>query len=130
MTTHASICNLRKLRSLGAITGRNGDWASRTANLPPAEFVNHIALANFRGVLIDRYGYADEGHGLQNELIVLLRASKVTMEDIFFSILKPIVTKCVRSMTALSWNPNDATYFIEWLDGFCPPEEHSDKEGF
>jgi phosphoglycerol transferase len=56
----------RSLRwSWGAFTGRHGDWHREVARLEPPDFLRQIALAGFSSVWLDRLGYDDEGHRLE-----------------------------------------------------------------
>jgi phosphoglycerol transferase len=45
--------------SWGAMEGRHHDWAKMTASLPMPQLLERVALAGFRGVLLDRFGYPD-----------------------------------------------------------------------
>ena len=45
--------------SWGAMDGRQGDWAKKTATLPPRQLLEQLAFAGFGGLMIDRAGYAD-----------------------------------------------------------------------
>lgn len=66
--------------SYGAMKGRNGDlWLRKVANQPPPEFVKEIVENGFRGVYINRNGYAP---GVAVEL-------ETAMEDILKE--KPVV---------------------------------------
>src|SRR5438094_10164460 len=39
--------------------GRHGDWAKVVAMSPVPQFLQRIVVAGFGGLLIDRFGYAD-----------------------------------------------------------------------
>jgi len=64
----------RTLRwSYGAIKGRHGDGRQRTiAKLPADEMVHALQSAGFEGIYLDRYGYEDNGAGIEKKLTRLL----------------------------------------------------------
>ncbi len=64
----------RTLRfSTGAMINRAvSDWLARTADKPLAATLEALALAGFRGVYLDRAGYADSGAAVEAELTRLL----------------------------------------------------------
>ncbi len=64
----------RTLRwSYGSMKGRPAsEWQKELAALPPAEMVQRLREAGFRGVYVDRFGYADHGAALEAELTRLL----------------------------------------------------------
>jgi hypothetical protein len=45
--------------SWGTMVGRFNDWPASVALLPPADFLQQIALAGFEGILLNRHGYPD-----------------------------------------------------------------------
>ncbi len=59
--------------SYGSMKGRpHGDWVQRLAELPLAEGLSYYAAAGFRGIWVDRRGYADQGNEIDAELRRLL----------------------------------------------------------
>jgi hypothetical protein len=46
--------------SWGAMDGRHGDWAKTAAALPLSQFLERLAFAGFGGLMIDRFGYAND----------------------------------------------------------------------
>lgn len=46
--------------SFGAVVGRQDEWAKNVAALPPAAQLDELEDRGFAGVVVDRYGYADE----------------------------------------------------------------------
>ena len=64
----------RNLRwSYGAIKERdNARWQMATADLPANQFLEAISVAGFRGVYLDRGGYADNGADMETKLRTLL----------------------------------------------------------
>lgn len=61
--------------SYGAIKERDtARWQMSSANLPPDQFLEAIAVAGFRGLYLDRGGYADNGAAMEAKLRNLLGA--------------------------------------------------------
>ncbi len=61
----------KKLRwSCGAILGRTGDWQSGVSALPPRDMIQALALADFSGIWLDRYGYTGR-FGPRHEIVEL-----------------------------------------------------------
>ncbi|HEX5272559.1 MAG TPA: hypothetical protein VFW33_18805, partial [Gemmataceae bacterium] len=55
--------------SYGAVKGREADdWQRRTAAQPAADLVNTLVGAGFRGIYVNRAGFADEGEALVKDL--------------------------------------------------------------
>jgi phosphoglycerol transferase len=54
--------------SAGATKGRPEDWADDLAGMPTATVLDAAAAAGFAGLLIDRFGYADRGAALEDEV--------------------------------------------------------------
>ncbi len=54
--------------SYGAVRGRPADWAARFKDAPIAELVPELRRRGFRGIEIDRFGYADNGASVEAEL--------------------------------------------------------------
>ena len=73
----------RNLRwSYGAIKGRVGDsWEKETAALPTVKLVETLERAGFSGIYVDRFGYADQGVKLENELADSLHGVPVVSTD-------------------------------------------------
>ena len=70
-----------KLRwSYGAM-GEAEAWQRQVESKPPADFVAAIASAGFKGVSVDRSGYADEGAALERKLAFLLKIRPIVSDD-------------------------------------------------
>jgi hypothetical protein len=54
--------------SAGATKGRPEDWADDLAGMPTATVLDAAAAAGFAGLMIDRFGYADRGAALENQI--------------------------------------------------------------
>ena len=79
----------RSLRfSYGAMRNRGAsNWLAAVAEKPIPETLEALALAGFRGVYLDRAGYADSGASTEAELARLLGAAplvSLTKRQIFF----------------------------------------------
>ena len=63
----------RDLRfSYGSMKGRpHGDWVQRLAGLPLADGLSYYVAAGFRGIWVDRRGYADAGAAIDKQLRAL-----------------------------------------------------------
>lgn len=65
--------------SYGAIRGRYGDeWQKSVSLLPVPQFLEHLSLAGFNGVYVDRNGYEDKGVKIESELAQSLGSTPVT----------------------------------------------------
>jgi phosphoglycerol transferase len=68
--------------SYGAMRGRLGDfWQAWVVTHPIPELVEIIALANFDGIYIDRFGYADNAAKLESELAGLTESGPLVSKD-------------------------------------------------
>lgn len=55
--------------SYGGIRGRRSDlWQKQTTSKPVNEFIQIITIAGFKGVMIDRRGYEDNGENIEKEI--------------------------------------------------------------
>lgn len=65
--------------SYGAYKGRSGDtWIRAVASQPVEEIVRRLKEAGFRGIYIDRAGFADGGKDLESKLSLLLHEPALT----------------------------------------------------
>ena len=64
----------RSLRwSYASMKGRPaGEWERQVAALPAAEMVRTLALADFGGIYVNRWGYADRAEAIERDLTALL----------------------------------------------------------
>jgi hypothetical protein len=121
--------------SYGAMRGRAGDsWqALLVANSIP-EMVETIAFANFEGIYIDRFGYADNASKLEDELAVLTETKPLVSEDermAFFNLAtyrNRLQEKY--SVEELARKKDDALYplLTIWREGFSALENFQGKE--
>jgi len=77
--------------SYGAMKGRQGDrWLKSVVSKPLEEFLVIISKSGFKGIYIDRFGYADGAVSLEKELLELLSTKPITSTNgrfIFFSLV-------------------------------------------
>lgn len=60
----------RDLRwSYGLMKGRAGDWQAALVQLPPELTARAVAAVGFRGLFVDRFGFADRGAHLLERLV-------------------------------------------------------------
>ena len=81
----------RTLRwSYGAMKGRDGDsWQRQVVEKPLSEQIETLAAAGFRGIYVDRYGYADQAAELEAKLSVLAGTKPIEAANqrlVFFSL--------------------------------------------
>jgi phosphoglycerol transferase len=67
--------------SYGAMRGRPADWAERFRNAPMSQLLPELRRRGFRGIEIDRFGYPDNGVGVEADLRRQLRESPLVSGD-------------------------------------------------
>lgn len=68
--------------SYGSMKGRpHGNWVERVAGLPPADSLPYYVAAGFRGIWVDRRGYADQGAVLDADLRAALGETSPLQSD-------------------------------------------------
>lgn len=114
--------------SYGAIKGTPPDlWQQDVVSRPVAEFLRRIALAGFRGVLLDRRGFEDHGRRWEADLTAHASAVRKHPEGhvVFFG-LSEYVDRLKQSMSAAQWQEEATkTSFVlrlEWGGGFSARE--------
>ena len=64
------------------MVGREGDlWQKNTAGLPIQEMIAVLSVAGFRGICLDRNGYADRGADMVGKLSRLLEVTPLESAD-------------------------------------------------
>ncbi len=121
----------RTLRwSYGAVRGREAArWQADLATRPLPEVVETLALTGFRGVYLDRAGFADSGAGTEEELSCLLGAEPLVSRNgrqTFFDMTE--FAEALRSrFTDAEWEARrDAVLHpveVRWEGGFLAPEQ-------
>lgn len=111
--------------SYGTIKGRGSDgWQRSLAALPPAELPAALAYAGFRGLYLDRAGYADRAASLETALVTLLDTSPVISDNgrfVFFN-LTDFAERLKKQLSEAEWRTRCAAashpLLFEWRGGF------------
>jgi phosphoglycerol transferase len=75
-----------KLRwSYGGMWNREGDWQVSVVRKPLADLVESIVAVGFRGLWIDRFGYADRAQALEKQLAGVVPQAALTSDNGRFS---------------------------------------------
>lgn len=120
--------------SYGGVRGRvSADWPAQLDDEPAAPFVAKLAAVGYRGIYIDRYGYADRAGRLEAELSTLVgsepivsRHSRLSFFDIQAYgrlILKSMTQEQVQALRRSALEPISA----EWGSGFHGEEGDGDR---
>ncbi|HVS40260.1 MAG TPA: hypothetical protein VMS17_32175 [Gemmataceae bacterium] len=125
----------RTLRwSYGTVKGGNTDfWQAELAKLPMPELVETLAFAGFRGIYLDRRGFADGAAQAEEELSCLLDVAPQvsrTGQQSFFDMSGYIESLRSRYSDA-EWEDRKAELLpveLRWAVSFLPPE-HNQAEG-
>jgi phosphoglycerol transferase len=120
--------------SFGLVPGREGLlWQQETAARAVPDMVRSLVLAGFRGLYIDRQGYADSAAALEYQLTAFLAVEPHVSADglrSFFS-LASYADRLHTSMTSESWTAARAavleTPHALYLDGFHASEVFVDN---
>jgi len=120
--------------SYGAMRGRDAyRWQALVARMSVPEMADTLAFAGFRGIWIDRLGYADDGAALERELGQVLGAPPLVSGNgrlVFFS-LKDHWSRLRQGMTreelARSRNVARQPLRVEWGPGFFQREGTPDN---
>jgi phosphoglycerol transferase len=121
----------RTLRwSYAAMKGREGDrWHAAVAALPVGELLEQLAVAGFRGVCVDRDGYADRGRVVERQLARLLGVRPLISGNgrhSFFDLTEYVGTLRGRC-TEAEWDSLREEIFhpvgLRWGESFCGPEQ-------
>jgi phosphoglycerol transferase len=120
----------RQLRwSYGAMRGRTSDlWQTSLGTKPLPEIVETVGLAQFHGIYIDRFGYADNAAKLENELRVMLETEPIVSKNgrlSFFNMSlyqKRLQERYPEQELVLKRQQVLYPLLITWGDGFSTPE--------
>ncbi|HZN12281.1 MAG TPA: hypothetical protein VFC61_11405, partial [Blastocatellia bacterium] len=115
--------------SYGALRGREGEaWQKQVVARPTAEMVETVALAGFGGIYLDRFGYADNGAGLEAELAGLLGAGPLASANgrLAFFDLAPYQRRLRERFGAAELEARREAalhpLLLSWAGGFSTPE--------
>jgi hypothetical protein len=67
--------------SYGGIKGREADWQEQLRDLAPEELVEALVAVGFSGVVIDRYGYADDAADLASAIATTIDDDPILSPD-------------------------------------------------
>jgi phosphoglycerol transferase len=67
--------------SYGGMRGRDGDWQESVSRWPREAFLDAITAVGFRGLWIDRFGYADRGRELEADITALVGTPPTVSDD-------------------------------------------------
>ncbi len=119
----------RDLRwSWGAMRGRPADWQAELADEPAGLTAAAVAASGFEGVWIDRFGYADSGAQVEEQLRALLRTQPLVSKDQRFSFFDlRELARCERERYPEGWTSDLAAatlrpLLLAWGPGFWPEE--------
>ncbi len=120
--------------SYGAIKGREDDiWSRGVARKPAREMVETLAWAGFSGVYVDRFGYADNGAKIENELSGVLSATPIispNQRQVFFN-LTGFQQKLKEQYPQEQWAAKREAalqpVIAVWQTGFSDPEFGQDR---
>jgi len=74
----------------GAVKGRSAAfWQSRICAQPAGKMLTSLVLAGFKGLYLDRFGYADRGRALENDLKEILHQQPLVSQNqrlVFFDL--------------------------------------------
>ncbi len=119
----------------GAMRGRPSDlWQASVAANPIPEMVEAVALTDFEGIYIDRFGYRDDGAELENDLANLLNVKPLISNNgrLSFFTLSSYKQKLreTYSEKEISQKREKAIYplLTNWADGFSALEGNPGDE--
>ena len=84
--------------SWGSMRGRDEDWQALLADDPPRRVARSVAAAGFDGLWVDRWGYTDNGAGIEARLRAELGAPDLESGDRRFAFydLRPLRSRLER----------------------------------
>ncbi|MGD9792770.1 MAG: hypothetical protein AB7V43_04750 [Acidimicrobiia bacterium] len=125
----------RSLRwSFGGLRGTDVEWMEATSQEPMPVFLDSIAAIGFRGLVIDRLGYADNGEQIVNDLrsdLGVEPTSSGSGRHVFFD-LQPRAQQVLtefghEGVAAIVRNELERPY-LWWAGGFDFPIRRSDGD--
>lgn len=114
--------------SYGAMKGRPADWESELAGEPINRVLPAVAAAGFAGIYVDRFGYADNGVGIEAAIARMAGGAPILSADkrLAFFDLRPYAAALAgqRSSTSLAALRKATLEPVRavWRAGFYPPE--------
>jgi phosphoglycerol transferase len=115
--------------SYGAVRSRFADaWIAAIAARPVPDMVRALALAGFRGIVVDGYGYADGGAALDAELLRFTRQEGRNARYTWYA-LDGFAAQQRASLGDVVWEARRKRLlrpiYLEWQRGFYPLEAAS-----
>jgi phosphoglycerol transferase len=115
--------------SYGAVRTRFADsWIAAIAARPIPDMVQALALAGFRGIVVDGYGYEDGGAALDAELLQYARQEGRNLRYTWYS-LDASADRGRAALGAVQWEARRKRLlrpiYLEWQRGFYPLEATS-----
>jgi phosphoglycerol transferase len=114
--------------SYGAMKGRTTDWQSATAQWPVQTLLDGAIASGFQGLWIDRYGYADNGVALEQQVQSVLGSKPMVSREgrLAFYDLRPYAARLRANSTASQFAAlKQATLYpatVAYTSGFYPPD--------
>lgn len=112
--------------SWGTMMGRHDNWARFAAGLPPEELLRTLVFSGFRGLMLDRRGYADSNfeHAVSN-LLEPHAAMEMSRDWVYFD-LTDLARKLTAEYSADEWQNLQSRALspirIVWGDSFSIDE--------
>jgi hypothetical protein len=118
--------------SYGAVRTRFADsWIAAIAARPIPDMVQALALAGFRGIVVDGYGYEDGGAALDAELLHFARQQGRNLRYAWYS-LDAFAAQQQASLGKVVWEARRTRLlrpiYLEWQRGFYPLERASSSD--
>jgi phosphoglycerol transferase len=109
--------------SYGGVKGRTADqWSKYISQLPISELVKNITYSGFNGILLNRFGFEDNGKQLESELFNILYKNPIVsnnQELVYFDLTT--YANQLRTITP-DWNrmaeKSLSPLLVSWKDGF------------
>lgn len=117
--------------NFGATTGRESDaWQKNTINKTLDEMIETLSLAGFKGIYIDRNGYADKGIEIEGKLSSILKTKPLISENqrlSFFNMEtynKEVENKYTKNELNLKRDNALHPVLLTWKNGFYGLEQN------
>jgi phosphoglycerol transferase len=114
--------------SYGAMKGRPTDWEAELADEPVGQIVPAVAAAGFSGIYVDRFGYGDNGAGVERGIARIARTPPFASADnrLAFFDLRPYAAALRRQRSSAALEALGEAALkpirVKWGAGFYPPE--------
>ena len=116
--------------SYPTMRGRAGDlWLREVSNRPPTALIDTLSDGGFAGIVVDRFGYDDKGHGIESALGAQLGPPRATSPNdrfVFFDLTTYSDVGRAKDTAAERERRRDRALhplLFRWGQGFFAPEE-------